>query len=63
MMDLGGIDPDIPDRHTVSDNAADLDGVAVDDPDDVDGGGVTLGCDGGGEEREEGSQQKHPANS
>jgi len=43
MMSLGGIDPDIPNRHAIPENTADLDGVAVDDTDDLDYGGVALG--------------------
>jgi len=35
-MDLGGVDPDIPDHHPISEHAADLNGVAVDDADDLD---------------------------
>ena len=38
MMDFGGIDPDIPNRLPISENVPDLDGVALDDPDDLDGG-------------------------
>jgi hypothetical protein len=37
-MSLGGIDTDIMDLHTVSENTTDLDDVAVDDADDLDGG-------------------------
>jgi hypothetical protein len=37
-MSLGGIDPDIPDLHAISENTTNLDGVAVDDPNDLDGG-------------------------
>jgi len=37
-MNLGGIDTDIPNLLPISENAADLDGVAVDDADDLDGG-------------------------
>jgi len=37
-MGLGGIDTDITDLHPISENTAGLDGVAVDHPDDLDGG-------------------------
>jgi hypothetical protein len=38
VMDLGGIDPDIPNLLPISENAADLDGVAVNHADDLDYG-------------------------
>ncbi len=31
-------------HHTISENAANSDGVAVHDPDDLDYGWITLGC-------------------
>ncbi len=38
VMSLGGINTDIADLHSISENAANFDGVAVDHPDDLDFG-------------------------
>jgi hypothetical protein len=53
MMNLGGVHANVSNCHVISENTTNLDGVTVDDPDDLDGGGVTLGCDREGEQDEQ----------
>lgn len=38
VVDFGGIDPDIANLLPISENATNLDGIAVNDPDDLDCG-------------------------
>ncbi len=53
MMDFGGIDADVANLLPISENAAYLDSVTVNDPDDLDYGWITLGCDRSGEQGEQ----------
>ena len=55
MMNLGGVHANVSNCHAVSKNAADLDGVAVNHPNYLDYGWITLGCDKSREQGEEGS--------
>ena len=63
MMSLGGIDAGISNRHLIPEHAADPDGIAVNHPDDLDGGRVTLGCDKTREQDEKSSNRRQPDHS